>query len=82
MQPLPSRRAYTTRSVSGPARFRNVFVMLDSHRFKKNALECDHLAVGCLLPADRASFAAMASEWRVKEQTALAAECRLRGAIF
>jgi hypothetical protein len=56
--------------------------MLDSHRFKKNALECDHLAVGCLLPADRASFAAMASEWRVKEQTALAAECRLRGAIF
>ena len=56
--------------------------MLDSHRFKLNALECDRLAVGCVLVADRASFTVMAIEWRAKEQSALAAECRVRGAIF
>jgi hypothetical protein len=56
--------------------------MLDSHRFKLNAQECDHLAAACLRAADRTSFTVMASEWRAKERTALAAECRTRGALF
>jgi hypothetical protein len=56
--------------------------MLESHRFKLNALECDHLAAGCLLAVDRAAFTVMATEWRAKAQSALTAECRARGVIL